>query len=929
MSLKVIALSPPEFQEDFLPTGDRMSSVNSRNPYSLLATLTKTFSLIRANILDVLDWDTPEGIRNHVFLMRHWWEEKNILKEKLTRQSPDIIFLGTFAMNFPWAIEVAKMVRELCPETLIVLGGRHIGETFWSDVSGDVFGPIREHPEANPLQLMASGQIPPVFDLIISHDGQDLIPEIISLVESAKKLWKKPRDIVFDLSQFQDTPGYWTMGKVQEGTIQYQQPNKYRPGDVSQNRSPYIYYGSDGVHFPVFSQTNWTAHVHSDSQWVSGNTCTMDCSFCSEARGKVPFKKSHEVEAGDRLFDRFLDIMEVAERDMRIPSIFVEDSILCWGHWWAMERFCECMEHSRAEWVALPVEWWCQFTVPMITLPRGQKIISRLQACWLNYIYFGLESAKPSIAKDISKTGGREGWSSLSEKAVAYLSSQGINVGTSNIFAMGESHEDRMNQLRLIRSWQQKYQWNPVVYSLNLQTVHPWEWSEGYSGEKSSYAAWWLDPADLRSPLLQELFWEAAVKYLRHPSELPTYEELSEIQEFLKTMNNTTLNWTRFSHALWLNKKPLVPEVRENMQKNPEELLYLSKTTAQDLLRVPSTGKIFFPSGITLWLAQIFHAMFDWESRDIVFSDHELKHVREAVGIGIVSNHDTTWSSFGPIKSFPKYPGRILRQHEVAAPSYLVQTFEPGTDESVWQDMIRTKCENGEIVTFADVFYLSRVSRLTGETLLTPQLYKQLKRQYPWCTVICDGAQSLWASLEDVSEYCDVYLWLSSKFVGASPHLGVAWISPDMLRDYPRMTQLQDVPPSEFRREYAEFITYGNKASQQDIHKTRALQKRVQHLFQDAGLVPVAGDHLMTFRMAPEHYFPSKKFFHYCLDMLPFLSSRGIDIGLNLAHYSIGYIPWKNNDYLRVSVSHETTQEDVDILEKALIEFRTKYCSHI
>ena len=77
------------------------------------------------------------------------------------------------------------------------------------------------------------------------------------------------------------------------------QPNTYTPIDTSENKSPYVYTGSDMVKFPVFELTDWTAHVHSDSQGMPGNTCTMDCFFCSEARGKMPLKKRHETGAGD------------------------------------------------------------------------------------------------------------------------------------------------------------------------------------------------------------------------------------------------------------------------------------------------------------------------------------------------------------------------------------------------------------------------------------------------------------------------------------------------------------------------------------------------------------------------------------------------------------------------------------------------------
>ena len=71
--------------------------------------------------------------------MRHWVDEQNSFIKKVEKIRPDIVLIGTFAMNFPGAIEIAKTVRHISPETLIVLGGRHIGETFWSEIHGASF----------------------------------------------------------------------------------------------------------------------------------------------------------------------------------------------------------------------------------------------------------------------------------------------------------------------------------------------------------------------------------------------------------------------------------------------------------------------------------------------------------------------------------------------------------------------------------------------------------------------------------------------------------------------------------------------------------------------------------------------------------------------------------------------------------------------
>lgn len=537
--LNVLAVSPPEFEEVFLSNEQRMSSVNSNIPYALFATLALTLERVKKGTLNILNWQDPQGINESVFLMHHWQEWQTIIKERILKYSPDVVLLSTFAMNFPGAIAVAKLVQQLSPETLIALGGRHINETFWGNIGEwSKFESIGEHAEANPLCLMNSWTIPPIFDLFISWEWRDIIPSLLGEIQTRKKdpLFR-PRNMVKNLSCLKNTPGYWVIGSLQaDDTIRYTRPEVYQPSYARSDHSPYVYLWPVGSPWTIFSGSDWTAHVHSDSRWIPGNSCTQNCSFCSEASGKQKILAPHELDAWETLFRRFREIVEVGNWAYKKSSLFVEDSILCGWHWWAIEYFCELMEQAPPE--MLPTEWWCQFTIPMIVHARWRACIQRLQKVGLSYVYFGLESAKPSIAAQIAKARWSQEWSSQAEKAIEFLTETGVKVGTSNIFCMGETQTDRMEQLKLIKSWQEKYRWNPCVYSLNLQTVHPGEWWPDYMGKKYDYTEWSLDVAHPRSPILQELFWEASMRHLRYPDELPTLAELREIRGFLNTLKN-------------------------------------------------------------------------------------------------------------------------------------------------------------------------------------------------------------------------------------------------------------------------------------------------------------------------------------------------------------------------------------------------------
>lgn len=86
-----------------------------------------------------------------------------------------------------------------------------------------------------------------------------------------------------------------------------------------------------------------------------------------------------------------------------------------------------------------------------------------------------------------------------------------------------------------------------------------------------------------------------------------------------------------------------------------------------------------------------------------------------------------------------------------------------------------------------DILYISAISRLTGERLINREKYRILKQQFPESIIVVDGAQMVGAMIEDVSQFSDIFLGLSSKFIGANPHIAFAWISPKMLKKFPQL----------------------------------------------------------------------------------------------------------------------------------------------
>lgn len=123
--------------------------------------------------------------------------------------------------------------------------------------------------------------------------------------------------------------------------------------------------------------------------------------------------------------------------------------------------------------------------------------------------------------------------------------------------------------------------------------------------------------------------------------------------------------------------------------------------------------------------------------------------------------------------------------------------YQPDATHSNYHENTAVNCPtfNVEIFPFEDaektinevtnpaIFFISHISRLTGEIARISSLSKSIRSKNS--ILIVDGSQSIGAigsiEMEDMG---DVYLGVSSKFIGAEPHLGFAFISDNFFDKY-------------------------------------------------------------------------------------------------------------------------------------------------
>lgn len=173
-------------------------------------------------------------------------------------------------------------------------------------------------------------------------------------------------------------------------------------------------------------------------------------------------------------------------------------------------------------------------------------------------------------------------------------------------------------------------------------------------------------------------------------------------------------------------------------------------------------GKVFFAQNMSTHLAHITSLIkkVSLEIAHVYISDHEIKWMKELLETPDLQP-DATYSNYH-------------RNEYIAHPSFTVKTIK----FNEFPDAVRE-------TEVPSIFFISHVSRLTGEIVDIASLYKLIKDTNPNSLLIVDGAQSLGA-LEpiDVNTSCDVYSGLSSKFIGAEPHLGMFFSSDSFYNKY-------------------------------------------------------------------------------------------------------------------------------------------------
>lgn len=498
--LRVVAVAAPHWPKR---GANESTTLNSRVPFSLQNALRLAAhnAITNSGAWGESNWSTQQGLDESI-RMYDYADSLPDFEQTLDKVRPNLLLIGAMTLSLPGGVELAKLAKErLGDDITVVLGGKHANETIYKK-GQDVY-----HSPSSPLRLMSEGKIPPNFDVVVSGDGEYVITEIGEL--AAKH--QDAKDVIAHLNDLHDSAGNWIVGHVRDGELRTL-TSKGIPINYSTLPIAAEVFGFKGS-FKVFD-TERTAHVYSDIS----HGCIYNCFFCTERRtiNGTPRMTS----SAERLASQLNAVAEKGQQYGDSVSAFVEDSILLMGNAGQLKKLRSLLDKQPI------IPFGGQITVPLFLRENVRQALFDLKEVGLTYLFTGLETDNEDVAESMSKNIGKKSsdWMSRNELAISLATEADLKYGIAVLFGIGESHDERLSLLQTISGWQEKYNGNPCVVSLNWATQHPLR-----DVGTHDYTDWGTPADSERLPYFQSLFGEASERYPVDQN-LPTIEELREIQ---------------------------------------------------------------------------------------------------------------------------------------------------------------------------------------------------------------------------------------------------------------------------------------------------------------------------------------------------------------------------------------------------------------
>lgn len=333
--------------------------------------------------VDVLDLNAErrEPIKSSPEAFVKWAEAR--VTEKLERDRPDVIGLGGIITQYSWIRRLATLCKRVHPDVPIVLGG----------------GIASSMPEFMVKRM-------PV-DVVVQEEGEVTFSEVLHRLE-ARASMEGVRGTAY---RHGVRPGEWT---VRNNGLRASVPSREQ--------------GLDALPWPLRSRwpedevykVNPVGHLNWQTKWIDGASVTPGqysvsmiasrgcpyasraCDYCYAAYlGKTyRLRSPHEV----------VDEMEFLKARYGAAYIHFLDDLLMTDYRWALEFFAELRERKRTTGFEAMWGGTCRTNIVADDVLRARRegrphMLELGYEVGMRQAGYGVESASPTILKNIDKSG--------------------------------------------------------------------------------------------------------------------------------------------------------------------------------------------------------------------------------------------------------------------------------------------------------------------------------------------------------------------------------------------------------------------------------------------------------------------------------------------------------------------------------------------
>ncbi len=312
--------------------------------------------------------------------------------EQVKEAKPDLIGISCLTINYPTAMKIAGLCKQLYPQCLVVMGG--------------------PHATAMPEQVLGNENI----DFVASGEGEQTLLELISHVQGEKEPgsikslgYKKGKELVFN----EERP-------VIENLDELPEPDR----GLLPTFTKYLLFQTS---FPFFMPAGVI---------IVSRGCPFNCTFCQPMLKRL-FGTKVRLRSPELVVKEMAGLVSA----YKVKSIYFTDDTFWANPEWA-EKVCALIKQQGLD---KKIKWLAQTN--LVTLDEKRLRLMRDSGCI--FLGFGVESGNPFVLKEVFRKA-----HSVQQAKDIFALCRKLGVVSSANFIIGcaeETSESLRDSLELIR----------------------------------------------------------------------------------------------------------------------------------------------------------------------------------------------------------------------------------------------------------------------------------------------------------------------------------------------------------------------------------------------------------------------------------------------------------------------------------------------